>query len=299
MIEMTDQDFLTLKAYIQKVCGIALGEEKKYLVQQRLEELAISNGARSFSEFCAKLYKEESFMLRDQVIAEITTTETFFFRDSYPFETFKDTLLPALGDTIRRRRFPTAGESRPSKVRIWSAAASTGQEPYSIAMLTYEYAINHRHKGIDPSFFEILATDISPKVLGKAVAGEYTEMEISRGLSKDYVEKFFEKKGDLYAVKPFIQNMIQFRRLNLTEHFTTLGSFDVIFCRNVLIYFDNETKKKILDQFARMLTDDGILLLGASETVSGLTDVFDRKVSGKTVMYSKKLQKPSGKNADI
>ena len=189
----------------------------------------------------------------------MTTNESFFFRDKIPFEHFRDTIMPAL----------LAARAREKRIRIWCAACATGQEPYSLAMTL---------KGFGAALagwkVEILATDISNEVLAKAKAGVYNQFEVQRGLPIQSLVKFFSQVGEAWQIAPEIRGMVLFRPLNLLNDFSSLGSFDLVFCRNVLIYFDQDTKISVLNRIARQMPSDGYLVLGAAETVVGLTDAF-------------------------
>ncbi len=179
------------------------------------------------------------------------------------------------------------GGRRGPKVRIWSAASSTGQEPYTIAMLIHEFAEYHAHLGVHATDFSILATDISSRVLSQAIEGSYQQFELDRGLDNRYLEKYFQQQGDKWVVKPELASMVEFRKTNLVQPISHLGAFDVIFCRNVLIYFDFETKKNIISQFHHMLNKDGLLILGASENLYTI-DGFHSLTLGSTMVYKKK-----------
>ena len=200
----------------------------------------------------------------------MTTNETFFFRDKMPFEHFRDTIMPAL----------IAARAREKRIRIWCAAASTGQEPYSLAMLCKEMGA-----ALAGWRVEILATDLSTEVLEKAKAGIYSQFEVQRGLPIQLLVKYFTQVGETWQIAPEIRGMVQFRPLNLLNDFSALGMFDVVFCRNVLIYFDQATKIGVLDRIARQMPDDGYLVLGAAETVVGLTDAF-KPVPDKRGLYA-------------
>jgi chemotaxis protein methyltransferase CheR len=189
----------------------------------------------------------------------MTTNESFFFRDKSPFDLFRDAVMPAL----------LAARAAQRQIRIWCAAASTGQEPYSLAMCLHE--MGERTAGWR---IEVLATDLSTEVLEKAKAGLYSQFEVQRGLPIGLLVKYFTQVGELWEIAPDIRRMVQYRSLNLLNDFSHLGTFDVVFCRNVLIYFDQETKVDVLDRIARIVPADGYLVLGAAETVVGLTDAF-------------------------
>ena len=189
----------------------------------------------------------------------MTTNESFFFRDKIPFEHFRATIMPALIEARAREK----------RIRIWCTAASTGQEPYSLAM-----ALKAMGAALAGFRIEIVATDLSTEVLEKAKTGIYSQFEVQRGLPITQLVKFFAQVGDAWQIAPEIRGMVHFRPLNLLNDFAALGSFDVVFCRNVLIYFDQPTKIDVLDRIARQMPADGFLVLGAAETVIGLTDAF-------------------------
>lgn len=281
-MKLQPQEFTDLSGYIYKVCGISIGGEKQYLVEQRLFRLAKSAG--SFQGLINKLKTGGDARLRDDVIEAITTNETSFFRDGHPFETFREALLPALEQMIIQRK-KSAIQRRGAKVRIWSAAASTGQEAYSMAMLIHEHVKANAHKGMSLDDFTILATDISSSVLAQAIAGHYSEMEIARGLSPERRAKYFTKTDSGWAVNNELQSIVEFRRINITEPFTTLGGFDVIFCRNILIYFDDNTKRKIMQQMHQLLSPEGYLMLGACENVQGMGVDFESVPHKSTILH--------------
>lgn len=285
-MDLTKDDFNKLSDFVYKKCGIVIKEEKTYLIKQRLEPLVQSTGCDSFAAFYRKLLQDHSHRIQDQIIVAITTNETYFFRDDHPFDAFKNFILPHLGGVVRNRKKRDMAR-KGAKVRIWSAASSTGQEPYCLSMLISEYVQVNKYLGISAEDFEIMATDISSKVLAQAIAGEFGEFEIGRGLPPSVRDKYFIKDERKWIVKDEIKKLVEFRRLNLMEPFTMLGGFDVIFCRNVLIYFDDNAKRRIFDQFHSMLPDDGFLLLGASESTYGITDQFKSVRTKETIIYKK------------
>jgi chemotaxis protein methyltransferase CheR len=208
--------------------------------------------------------------LAADVVDAMTTNETFFFRDKIPFEHFRDTIVPAL----------IAKRAREKRIRIWCTAASSGQEPYSLAM-----ALKGMGAALAGYKVQILATDICAQVLEKAKAGIYSQFEVQRGLPIQLLVKFFTQIGECWQIQPELRAMVQFRTLNLLNDFSPLGTFDVVFCRNVLIYFDQPTKIGVLEAIARRLPEDGFLILGAAETVVGLTDAF-KPVADKRGLYA-------------
>lgn len=255
---MNPVDFETISRTVRDRSGLVLTPDKTYLVESRLAPVARRMGLASIEDIASAIRLRADEKVIAQVVDAMTTNETFFFRDKTPFETLEKHVLP---DLITRRPGKT--------LRIWCAAASTGQEPYSIAMLVDAMASRLNNTPV-----EIVATDISDRCLEKARAGVYTQFEVQRGLPVQMLLKHFEKQGDLWKVKDNIRAMVRWRTANLLENLAGLGRFDVVFCRNVLIYFDAPTKKQILERAARQLEDPGFLFLGAAETVLGVTDAF-------------------------
>jgi len=256
---MTPQDFDYLRKLLRKRSGLVLSAEKQYLAESRLLPVARRHGMSTLTDLVAKIKEPAAAALIVEVVEAMTTNETFFFRDKIPFEHVVDTVLPAL----------VVARAREKRIRIWCTAASTGQEPYSIAMAL---------KGLGAQLagfrIDILATDLSGEVLERAKSGVYTQFEVQRGLPIHQLVRFFSKVGEAWQIAPELRGMVQFRTLNLLNDFSALGTFDLVFCRNVLIYFDQETKIGVLNRMAQRMPDDGFLVLGAAETVVGLTDAF-------------------------
>ncbi len=283
---MNTEEYKTITRYVYDVCGITLGEDKQYLISQRLTSVAEEFGCKALSSFAALLQvRRNDSSLREKVVVAITTNETSFFRDSQPFKDFSKVVLPQLTTLAaeRKKRIPVR---RGSKISIWSAASSTGQEAYTLAMQINDY-LGAGRAGVLPEDFLITGTDISSDVLAKAMAGEFSEIEVGRGLEVAQLQRHFEQIGKNWVVKPHLRDLVEFRQLNLMQKFTHLGSFDVVFCRNVLIYFDLETKRKILSQIYNMLAPDGILVLGVSENTYTISDKFESFNCGKSVFYKK------------
>lgn len=286
-MELNDFDFKNIRDYIQETIGISLQDEKKYLISQRLEPVAKQYNCRNFSEFYLKLKQQTTTEFRDRIIAAITTNETSFFRDSHPFDTFRDKIMPLLNGWVKERKSRLYMRRGP-KVSIWCAASSTGQEPYTLAMIIAEYLANGRFPDVIPEDYSIIATDISSEVLAKAMSGRYEQNEINRGVPAQFRQKYFTQEGKEWVIAPEIQQLVDFRRLNLIQPFQYLGSFDIIFCRNVLIYFDLQHRTEIMDQFYNMLNPDGYLFLGASENIFGVSTKFVSEHIGRTIGYKKK-----------
>ena len=254
---MTPLDYEFLRKLLKERSGLDLSSDKQYLVESRLNPLARRVGLSSIAELVAKI-KSGTEALTSEVVEAMTTNETFFFRDRIPFDHLRQTVLPGLVQARANRR----------ALRIWCAASSTGQEPYSIAMCIKEFTPLAGWR------VEIVATDLSHGVLEKSKAGIFSQFEVQRGLPIQMLVKYFTQTGELWQVNADIRAMVQHRQLNLLQDFSHLGSFDVIFCRNVLIYFDQETKTAIFDRLARVLEPDGVLALGAAESVVGISDAF-------------------------
>jgi chemotaxis protein methyltransferase CheR len=254
---VTPSDYAFLRKLLKERSGLDLSSDKQYLVESRLIPLARRGGLPGIAELVARL-KGGSDPLTAAVVEAMTTNETFFFRDRIPFDHLRETIFPALARARANRR----------ALRIWCAAASTGQEPYSIAMSVKEFA------GLSGWRVEIIATDLSQAVLEKAKAGIFSQFEVQRGLPIQMLVKYFTQTGGLWQLNADIRAMVEHRQLNLLQDFSHLGMFDVIFCRNVLIYFDQDTKVGIFDRLARVLEPDGVLALGAAESVVGMSDAF-------------------------
>lgn len=256
---MTPADYDYLRKLLKDRSGLVLSADKQYLVESRLLPIARRVSVRNLSDLVAKLKTPGSESLIVEVVEAMTTNESFFFRDKIPFDHFREFMLPSL---LKAR----ASQHR---IRVWCAAASTGQEPYSLAMLLKEMGAP-----LAGWRTEIVATDLSNEVLEKARAGLYSQFEVQRGLPIQLLMKYFTQSGDTWQISPEIRAMVQFRPLNLLSDFNQLGTFDVVFCRNVLIYFDQPTKIGVLERLARITEPDGYLVLGAAETVVGLTECF-------------------------
>ena len=255
---MTPLDYEYLRKLLKDRSGLVLSADKQYLVESRLTPLARKAGIATLGDLVAKLKANDERLTVD-VVEAMTTNESFFYRDKVPFDHFREAIMPSL----------IAARAKERRIRIWCAAASTGQEPYSLAM-----CLKEMKDKISGWRIEIIGTDLSTEVLEKAKAGVYSQFEVQRGLPIQMLVKYFTQTGDTWQISPEIRAMVQYKPLNLLADFGHLGNFDVVFCRNVLIYFDQETKIGVLNRIARMLEGDGFLVLGAAETVVGLTEAF-------------------------
>jgi chemotaxis protein methyltransferase CheR len=269
-VNLPDYEFL--RKCLKDSSGLDLSADKQYLIESRLLPLARKAGLPGIGEL-VQMMKGGSAAITAQVVEAMTTNETFFFRDKIPFDHFRDSIMPDIMQARASRR----------SIRIWCAAGSTGQEPYSLAMCLKEMGA-----ALAGWRVEILATDLSQEVLEKSKAGIYSQFEVQRGLPIQMLVKYFKQTGEFWQINADIRAMVQHRQLNLLHDFSQLGVFDVIFCRNVLIYFDQDTKVNIFNHLAKAMEPDGFLVLGAAETVVGLTDVF------KPLPDKRGLYRPSG-----
>ncbi len=252
-------EYNTFRQYLEDACGIVLGENKHYLVTSRLKRVTEEFSFPSLSDMMKTLVTGNNPRLREKVIDAMTTNETMWFRDVYPFEILRNNLLPELAE-------------KKAPIRIWSAASSTGQEAYSISMTVSEF--QQQNPGKLTSSVEIVGTDISQTVVNQAQQGAYDELSVVRGLSPERRDKFFTHKDDKWIINPDIKLRTRFTELNLLNSYNLLGKFDIIFCRNVLIYFSSEMKKDILERMAKILKPGGTLILGGSESPTGYTREF-------------------------
>ncbi|MGH7126421.1 MAG: CheR family methyltransferase [Stellaceae bacterium] len=256
---MTTDDFDFLCRLLKERSGLVLTRDKAYLLESRLLPVARKANLKSVDELVAAVRIRPTGDLARDVVEAMTTNESFFFRDIKPFDQFKSFVLPQLMKARAARR----------QIRIWSAACSSGQEPYTLAMLLAEQQAALAGWSID-----IVATDLSTEILDKAQAGFYSQFEVQRGLPIQYLVKYFKQQGERWQIDPAIRSRVRFRIFNLLDDPAGLGGFDVIFCRNVLIYFDQPTKSLVLDRMSRILAPDGYLFLGGAETVLGISDKF-------------------------
>lgn len=272
--ELYDIEYKQFRDFLELQCGIVLGENKQYLVKSRLAPLMQRFAVGSLSELVQKTLNPLERQLRIEVIDAMTTNETLWFRDTYPFELLKKMIFPEL-------------EKNSRNIKIWSAASSSGQEPYSIAMSLLEYQQSR------PSAYNlnatILGTDISKTMLEHCQRGEYDGLALARGLSPERRSRFFADSGKgLMQLKPEVKKNVSFRQLNLLDNYSLLGKFDIIFCRNVLIYFSTDVKAKIIAKLSQSLNPRGFLILGASESLSSINSEFEMIRCNPGIIYRKK-----------
>lgn len=269
---LTQADFEFIRQMLVKRSGIALVPGKEYLVEARLGAVAQRFCLADVHAVVERLRGDPSGLIAEAVIECMTTNETSFFRDVHPFELLRDVVVP---DVLK-----TAGAR---KVTIWCAACSTGQEPYTIAMI-----LRDKFGPSAESRFSIVASDLSSEVLAKARVGQYTQFELGRGLSAEQISRYFEPRGSCHQVKDELRRMVEFRALNLIEDWCEFPPLDIVFLRNVLIYFERSTKQRILNRVRRSLSPGGYLFLGGAETTMGVHDGFDRRQYHRAVVYQRR-----------
>jgi len=269
---MKPDDFEFLATLVKDRSGLVLTPDKSYLLESRLMPVARKRGMKGLEDLVASMRTRMDNMLADEITEAMTTNESFFFRDIKPFDIFRDIVLP---NALKKR-------ASTKKLRIWCAAASSGQEPYSLGMLLKEAGPKLAGWKI-----EIIGTDISKDILNKAREGIYSQFEVQRGLPVQLLVKYFKKKDDMWQVDDAIRSMVQYKEFNLLESMQSFGTFDIVFCRNVLIYFDQPTKSDVLSRMSRQMAEDAVLYLGGAETVLGISDEF-QPVKGLRGVYEKK-----------
>lgn len=272
--------FLMIQQFIEETCGIELGEEKSYLLESKLVRLLEESSLESFEELYHRICMTKDPEIVSNVIDAITINETFWFRDKSPWHTMEDMLLPVYIKELRNM-----GRQ---KVRIWSAACSYGQEPYSIAMCIDNYLKRNGIEDVSISDFEIIATDISRSVLHTAKLGKYDNIAISRGLDESYKLKYFDNEGRAWKLSDEIRKMVHFQQFNLTKDPFSFGQFDIIFCRNVLIYFSERFKKEVYTKITQSIKNNGILFIGSSELLENYNQDFSREQYINGIYFRKK-----------
>ncbi|WP_136810690.1 CheR family methyltransferase [Desulfosediminicola flagellatus] len=278
MIKIAPDELKIVAQYIKDISGIHLDQSKSYLFETRLSSIAEEAGCSSYRELQKKAKLDASKKIERRIVDAITTNETLFFRDKGPFELLQHKILPEMID-LRTPRTPTIK----TNLRIWSAASSTGQELYSIAIILKELL-----RDLSKYKITLLGTDISDNAISQASYGKYNKFEIERGLERPMLQKYFSLIGDSWKIKDEIRSMANFRKLNLMQPFTSLGKFDIIFCRNVAIYFTLQDRQKLFNKIADSLADDGFLVIGSTESLTGVCNRFIPKRHLRSIFYQKK-----------
>lgn len=275
MLKISPEEIRLITRYIHEISGIHLDESKKYLLETRLNTIAEAEGCGNYREFYAKAKKDASKVIERKIIDAISTNETLFFRDASPFQLLQHKIFPELIDA----RTPKMSSMK-TPLKIWSAASSTGQELYSVAIILRELLGDLSRFNI-----KLLGTDISDAAIAQASSGKYNKFEIERGLARDKLNKYFTMIGQTWKINDQIRSMVNFRKLNLMLPFTGLGKFDIVLCRNVAIYFTPEDRKKLFNKMADILEPDGYLLIGSTESLTGICPRFIPKRHLRSIFY--------------
>jgi len=281
MMELSRQTFQELAQLIHRLCGLVVGQDKMYLVRHRLEPVIRRHGLDGFEQLLQRLQTRAGVQLHDSIVEAVTTKETSFFRDQAFFKAIREHVLPECV------RLLTQSGGKRHRIRIWSAGSSTGQEAYSLAMLVRDFVEADSSQDLKENQFSILASDISAEAIAAAKAGCYGRSEVTRGLSEEQLRRHFHHRGDCWILNEPVRRLVHFRRFNLLHSPAELGAFDLILCRNVLIYFDEPTRKRICQGLYETLQDGGWLALGSAESLYGLGHRMETVKVGRMMLYRK------------
>lgn len=279
MNKITPEEIKMLSHYIYTISGISLDDKKAYLIETRLRGIIEKSGFSSYAELCQKAKVDQSKTLERKIVDAVTTNETLFFRDKAPFEMFRHKIMPDLIDSRTSR----SSGIMPTGIRIWSAACSTGQEIYSIAIILRELLPNPNKYNL-----RLLGTDISDEAIAQASYGQYNKFEVERGLDNELLQKYFNRNSNYWKIRDDIRAMAIFKKFNLMESFIGIGKFDIVFCRNVAIYFTMEDRKRLFEKIAGVLEPDGYLIIGSTESLTGICSRFEPKRHLRSVFYQLK-----------
>lgn len=280
MVALSEQEYQLFQSYIAEKCGIALDQHKAYLVESRLAKLLIDANCDSFAELFVLLQSHSDANIESRVIDAITTNETYWFRDPGSWQIIEKSWLP--------QKIAEVQAGRQKKIRVWSAAASTGQEIYSLVILISEYLKNQQITGVSLDDFEFVATDISSNVLTIARRGHYDPITIMRGLKPELRETYFKRQGTSWLLNEAERKRVRFEAFNLQNSFLLLGKFDLVFCRNVLIYFTEALRQEVFKKTAQVLKPQGLLLIGAAEIYYAMDDYFDKNITSDGTYFTVK-----------
>ena len=279
MLEIDQTEFRLWSRYVYDISGISLEPAKSYLIESRLGPLLKEYACRTFSDLYQRSKMDSTQTIEKRIVDQITTNETFFFRDNAPFEMLKYKILPDIVDRKTQKAF----SSCPVALRIWSAGCSTGQEVYSIAIALKEILVD-----LNKYHVTVLGTDISSMAIARASHGKYSRFEMDRGLTSERMEQYFIREGEAWKIKDEIRAMATFKKINLMQPFEGLGKFDIIFCRNVAIYFTMDDRKKLFRHIEDVLAVDGELIIGSTESLTGIAPQFEPKRYLRSVFYQLK-----------
>jgi chemotaxis protein methyltransferase CheR len=278
---LTNNEFKLFREYIEETCGINISEDKSYLIEIRLSKILADSGLKSFEELFHSIIKNNNYLVTEKIIDAITTNETLWFRDKSPWDILEEQLMPKFIEELRSKK--------KNKIRIWSAASSTGQEAYSTAMCIDNYLLRNRITDINLNHFEILGTDISKNVLEIARNARYDPISVMRGLDIRYKNTYFHKNGTVWQLDEKIKNIVKFKNFNLQKSFLVLGDFDIVFCRYVLIYFSVKLRNDIFSRLVSSIRKDGTFFLGSSEIYSNIEEYFKLLRYNNGIYYKRKV----------
>lgn len=285
-MRLSPEAFDAIRKAVHDLCGVVIADDKHYLIVSRLDPVLERLGIPSYEAFVRGLGEAHSPHLREQLVEAITTKETSFNRDGHPFEELRRSILPELAARLLERR-ARQGSAIP-RCRTWCAAVATGQEAYSVAMAVSDFLAGRPGIGLTLDDFPILATDLSADALAVARRGRYSAAEVGRGTTEEQRSRHFRRDGDGWVVVEGLRRIIEFRRLNLILPLPSLGPFDLILCRNLLIYLDDEARRRLCQGFHRSLNPGGLLMIGAAESIYGVTDAFAAERLGKTLVHRRR-----------
>jgi chemotaxis protein methyltransferase CheR len=280
LLETKPGDITLLSRFVAEACCIHLGEEKGYLFEARLGSIITQSGAADIPDFIRLAKTDPTNRLRDRIIDAMTTHETYWFRDERPWASLRNQLLPALAEQLRKGTRP--------RIRILSAACSTGQEPYSLAMLIDTLCLEGKLPGVRPEQFEIIGTDVSAGTLMLATNGRYNQIEIVRGLAETWRQRYFTSSGPIWTLNEALKKRVSFKRHNLQDDLKPFGQFDLLLCRNVAIYFEADFKAQLFNRLSNALNPGGYLVLGGSESLMSHQDLFASEQLGESIFYRRK-----------
>jgi len=278
MLTISSEEIKLITKYIYEISGIYLDESKKYLLETRLNSIAEEQGCLSYLDFLKKAKADATKAIERKIIDAISTNETLFFRDTGPFQLLQHKIFPELIDARASKI-----SSLKTSLKVWSAASSTGQELYSVAIVLQELLGD-----LSKYTIKLLGTDISDAAIAQASSGKYNKFEIERGLAREKLTRYFTMSGQMWKVNDQIRSMANFRKLNLMLPFTGLGKFDIVLCRNVAIYFTLEDRKKLFNKIADVLEPDGYLIIGSTESLTGICPRFIPKRHLRSIFYQLK-----------
>lgn len=278
MLKISPEEIKLITKYIYDISGIYLDDSKKYLLETRLNGIAEEQGCTNYQEFYNKAKADATKSIERRIVDAISTNETLFFRDTGPFQLLQHKIIPELIDARASK-----SSMLKTSLKIWSAASSTGQELYSVAIVLQELL-----KDLSKYSIKLLGTDISDAAIAQASSGKYNKFEIERGLARDKLTKYFSPMGQTWKVNDHLRSMVNFRKFNLMSTFSGIGKFDLVLCRNVAIYFTLEDRKKLFNKIADVLEPDGYLIIGSTESLTGVCPRFIPKRHLRSIFYQLK-----------